>query len=133
MKILSYICTLLFLVVGIINFAPIMGVAGQARLEALYAIDIASPDTLLLMRHRAVLFGIVGGYIIAAAFKPAIRTSATIMGMTSMLSFIWLYPSQDTTNAALGRIVTIDIIAVLLLVVAYALHLFQARGQQSLT
>ncbi|WP_262694562.1 hypothetical protein [Kordiimonas aquimaris] len=129
MSILKYIVTLLFVIVGFINFAPLMGVLGQARLETLYGVEINSPDMLLLLRHRAVLFGIVGGYIILSAFKPTLRKTATIFGFLSMISFVWLYPSNSPSNALLDRVLQIDVIAIVLLAVGYGMHNFFERSK----
>lgn len=59
------------LVVGVIHLLPLAGVVGASRLSALYGIAVAEPNLELLLRHRAVLFGVLGGLCIAAAFQPA--------------------------------------------------------------
>lgn len=112
---IKHITTLLFVIVGLINFTPLIGVIGQARLESLYGIEITSPDMLLLLRHRAVLFGIVGGYILVAALKPALRNSASIMGYLSMISYVVLVNIGPATNAHIDRVMQIDLVAILLL------------------
>ena len=54
----------IMLLVGLINFAPIIGVLSQEQLEKLYGIPIQGQDMLILMRHRAVLLGLVGGLLV---------------------------------------------------------------------
>lgn len=110
--------TLLFAIVGLINFAPLMGVLGTERLMGLYGVDATSPDLALLLRHRAILFGIIGGYVLFATARPAHRTLASIFGFISLLGYMALYLAIPNTNAELGRVFQIDVIAVILLIVA---------------
>ena len=63
----------LFLVVGLANLLPLVGVLSTVRLQMLYGVSIEDPNLAILMRHRAVLFGIVGTLLLSAAFSPAFR------------------------------------------------------------
>ena len=74
------------------------------------------PDLVILMRHRAVLFGIVGGLLIASAFHVPLRPVALGAGLVSMLSFAVIAHLVGGYNAALGRLVVIDLVASVLLV-----------------
>ena len=76
--------TTLYLVAALINLAPVSGVFGAARLEALYGLPFADPNLLVLMRHRAVLFGIVGVLLAVAAFVPGISTIAAVARLLSL-------------------------------------------------
>ena len=51
---------LILLIAGAILAAPVIGVHSAAALQSLYDISIEEPTLLLLMRHRAVLFGCMG-------------------------------------------------------------------------
>jgi hypothetical protein len=119
--------TALYLIVGLINFAPLMGVLGAGRLRRLYEIDVLSPDLLLLLQHRAVLFGIVGGLLLVAAARKSLRPVAATAGMISMVSYILILLSGEPVNAALIRIAYADAVAILLLVAA----LLMERKDQS--
>lgn len=126
---MKYSITALFVIVGLINFVPLMGIASDDMLASLYAVDIASPDMSLLLRHRAALFGIVGGYVLIAAFKPNHRPVATIMAFASMLSFMALYLMISPENSKLVGVFRIDMVAIVLLAVA----VFLERRNQSNT
>ena len=78
----------LLVLVGIIHLLPLSGVLGADRLTTLYGITINEPNLEILMRHRAVLFGLLGFLFIYAAFSPSIRLFAIIAGFISVLSFI---------------------------------------------
>src|SRR4030095_17183156 len=79
-----------YLLVGLGNLLPVAGVRAAARLEALYGVAIGDPNLLVLMRHRAVLFAIVGVLLVAAAFRPAWRAASLAAGWASMVSFVTL-------------------------------------------
>ena len=91
-----------FLVAAIINFLPVMGVIGAPQLERMYGVAVQGPDLAVLMRHRAILFGIVGALLAAAAFVPSLRWTAFFAGMLSMVSFLVFQALEGGTNAELG-------------------------------
>lgn len=107
---------------GVIHLLPVSGVLGGERLQALYGVAVSDPGLLLLMRHRALLFGMLGAFLIAAAWVPAIRTAALALGLFSALSFIVLAASGGPAGAAIVRIVLADWIAVALLMAAGVAH-----------
>jgi hypothetical protein len=82
------------------------------------------------MRHRAVLFGLLGLFLIYAAFRPQLQTIAFIGGFVSVVSFLWLAWSVGDYNGQIARVVMADIVALICLIVGAAarLHL-QGRGQ----
>jgi hypothetical protein len=110
---------LLFLLVGVINALPVVGVLGAAQLESLYGQPVDDPDLLLLMRHRAVLFGLLGGLLIAAAFRPGLRTVATLAGGISMSAFCFLALPLESHGASLQRVFWADVVALPMLAIAW--------------
>jgi len=108
----------MLIVVGIIHLLPLSGVLGPERLTALYGIAVEEPNLLVLMRHRAVLFGLLGVLLLLAAARPALQPLALATGFVSVASFVWLAWSVGGVNAALGRVVTVDLVAVACLLVA---------------
>ena len=107
------------LLAGVINALPLIGVLGAERLQALYAMAFDDPSLRILMRHRAVLFGVLGGAMIAAAFIPAWRTPMAAAGLVSMVSFIVLAQLEGGGNAAIRRVVIADVFASVLLAAAF--------------
>lgn len=103
-------------VAGIINLLPTIGVAGVGRLQALYGFEIANPDLEILLRHRAVLFGIVGVLLLAAALLSELRDVAALVAAASMASFIIVALIVGNYGPAIGKIMIADIIGLLALV-----------------
>lgn len=118
----------LLLVAGIIHLLPLSGVLGAERLAALYGLTFAEPNLLLLMRSRAVLFGLLGALLVAAAWRQAWRPLALAGGLVSVLSFLLLAGTGGGYNTALGRVVLADWVALACLLLALALHLRATRA-----
>jgi hypothetical protein len=106
----------------------VLGVLGVARLEALYGVVIQDPNLAILMRHRAVLFGIVGGLLALAAFYPPARPLAIPAGLVSMLAFVAIAGSVGDYNPLLRRVVIVDVAASLALVAAAVLDWLVVTG-----
>jgi hypothetical protein len=124
---MKHVLTLVLVVVGLINALPVTGALGREALATLYGLSIDEPNLLVLMRHRAVLLGLVGGYLIVAAFRPALRPSAFVLGFASMLSFIVLAFGSVGIGAAVQRVALVDVVACVLLAGAVVLHLRTAK------
>lgn len=103
---------------GLINLYPLVGVVSRERLAALYGIAIPGPDTLILLRHRAVLFGLLGGLMLWAAFRPELEGLAIAGGLISMLAFVALAWMVGGYGPALRTVVLADIAASALLAAA---------------
>ena len=117
--------SVMLLVVAAIHLVPITGFFGNERLSALYGIDIDSPDLAILMRHRAVLFGILGAFFAYAAFTPALQPLAFVAAAASLVTFFYLAVSADSYGPAIRKIVIADVVAAIALVIAVALYLTQ--------
>jgi hypothetical protein len=74
------------------------------------------------MRHRAVLFGMLGVLLCTAAFKPALRKLALLAGLASVVSFLALALLVGAYGDGVGRIVLADLVALPCLVGAVVLH-----------
>ena len=115
---------------GIINLLPLLGILGGDWLARLYARDFAEPNLLVLMRHRALLFGLVGGFLLAAIVVPQWRVPAGVIGLISMAGFIAIAAQHTPLNAALKRVLVMDWIALALLVPALVAVIINAELRQ---
>lgn len=113
--------TVLLVLVGLINLAPALGLLGVAKLNDAYAIKLVSNDMILLMRHRALLFGILGGFILYATFDPKYQSAAMLMAFISMAGFLALMLGGGEYNPALKKVMWIDVAGIVLLGIAAVL------------
>ena len=122
------IITGLMLVVAVIHLLPISGFFGVEQLASLYEIKITDGNLEILMRHRAILFGILGGFLAYAAFTPAIQPIAFLAAFISVASFFFLSFSVGEFNDAIRKIVIADIVASVSLLGAIVLYVVKSNG-----
>lgn len=112
----------LLVLVGIIHLLPVSGVLGVDSLAALYGVSLGEPNLEILMRHRAMLFGLLGLFLVYAAFRPGLQLLAIGAGFISVVSFIAIAWAVGDYNEAIGRVVMADVVAAVVLVVAGAVY-----------
>lgn len=108
------------LVAAVIHLLPLVGVLGAERLRSLYGIPVEGADLAILLRHRAVLFGLLGAFLALSAFRPGLHGLGLAAGFTSVVTFLVLAWATPGYNAALARVVVADWIALGALCVAAA-------------
>lgn len=111
----DFAVSFILIVVGLINFLPVVGVVSSQAIAKAYGVDEPSADSALLLRHRAALFGIVGGFIMVSALFEPLQLAAVIMAYLSMLSFVLLARMVGPIGASLSRVRNIDVVAIVLL------------------
>lgn len=119
--------SVLLLLVGLIHLLPLPGLFGSERLAALYGLDFGEPNLALLMCHRAVLFGLLGGGCVIAAFRPSWQGVMLAAAAISAGSFLLLALTGGSYNAAIARVVTVDAIAVGAIAIAAVLRHLDLR------
>ena len=125
--VVRYLTSAMLLIAGIIHLLPLPGVLGADRLATLYGLVFSEPNLAILMRHRAVLFGLVGTFLMVAAFRPDLQAIALVGGLVSVVSFLFLAWSAGPYNAQVGRVVVADIVALACLVVGAGVHFYLRR------
>lgn len=108
----------MLLVVAVIHLLPLSGALGADQLAKLYGVSAAEPNLAILLRHRAVLFGLLGALLAAAAFVPVLQPAALTAGLLSVGSFLLLAWLVGGYNAQLSRVFAADLVAMACLVVA---------------
>lgn len=107
---------------GVIHLLPLPGVLGAGQLTRLYGVATDDPNAVILLQHRALLFGLLGVLLIAAAFRPELRAVALVAGLVSTVSFLVIAWGVGGYNAQVARVVVADVLAVVLLLLAAAIE-----------
>jgi hypothetical protein len=130
---MRFILPIMLLVVGIIHILPLSGVLSAARLFELYGMTFDDPNLEILMRHRAVLFGLLGIFLICSAFMPSLQLPALIAGFLSVVSFLYLSYTVGGYNEQVNRIVIADKVALVCIVVALVSYLVKIFNTEQVT
>lgn len=115
-------------IVGTINILPAILTFLPHRISKTYGIEILSVNYELLLRHRAAMFGLIGGLLIYSAVSKKLYDVSTFVGLFSMLSFIILYfIIGREINVELRKIMIIDTVAAAILLVGFILYLTSSK------
>ena len=115
--------SLLFLV-GVINFLPIVGILSLDKINQAYGLSIDDNNLAILLRHRALLFGLIGGFVIYSVFKPQYQIASIVLAAISMLGYLYFFWSIGDSNTALLKIAQADIVGIVLLTFAIIIKCF---------
>jgi len=114
---LRFFVSLILMLVALIHALPLLGVLGAERLATLYGITVAEPNLEILLRHRAVLFGMLAGFLAYCAIRPRLQAFGVAIGLFSLATFLALAYLVGGFNDALTRVVQIDQVALGLLAI----------------
>jgi len=110
---------LLFLfLVGVVNFLPMIGLLSLEKINQTYGLSVADNNLAILLRHRALLFGLIGGFVFFSLFKIQYQTAAMTLAAVSMLGYLVIFWSVGGSNSALLKVAQVDIIGLILLIAA---------------
>ena len=117
---MKWIVPTMLVLVALIHLPPVLGLLGVAKMESAYGVAIAGPDLAVLMRHRALMFGLLGGFMLLAVFMPALRPWALLLALLSAGGFVLLAWATPGHNANLARVAWVDVAAVVFALVGLA-------------
>lgn len=124
---MRFVVPVVLLLVAALHVLPLAGVLSAARLSSLYGITVQDPSLEILMRHRAVLFGVLAAFLAYAARHRRWHGAGLLAGGVSVGSFLVLAATVGRYNAAVSTVVTADVAALALLAVATVVHLRSSR------
>jgi len=111
-----------FAVVGVIHLLPLAGLLGRSTLESAYGVRLGEgQDLVILMQHRALVFGLLAALSFAAIAAPNLRLPAGLAALVSMLGFA--LAATQTHGPAIAKVMWIDIGAGLFLAVGLLVHI----------
>ncbi len=114
------------MIAALINLAPMVGIASGSRIAKMYEIDVSDPNVEILMRHRAVLFGLIGAVMVWGVFAQHMFMPAAIIGFISMLSYLVLALAAKSYNQALRKVLIADIIGIVSISIAIIMGVFSS-------
>ncbi|MGI9195680.1 MAG: phosphopantetheine adenylyltransferase [Candidatus Nanopelagicus sp.] len=120
---MKIIVSLILLIVSVLHLLPVVGVLGSNSLTKLYGVSILDSNNEILLRHRAVLFAIIGLLLLLSVFKSEYQPAAICVGLISVASFLLLALSIEGLNSEINRVVKIDWVALVLLIVAGVINI----------
>lgn len=122
---MKLVVSLCMIAAGIIHLLPITGVIGAEQLSRLYGIRLDDPNLAILMRHRALMFGVLGAFLVYAAFKPDMQYLAIAAGLVSAVGFVVIAQTSMPYSEFITKIVFADYVAIAALLIAGVIKWFQ--------
>jgi heme A synthase len=115
-------------IAGVINLLPSILAFLPDKISKSYGIDVPNANYELLLRHRAILFALIGGLMIFSAVTKKYYEISTLVGLVSMVSFVLLYfLIGKGINAELNKVMFIDIVAIVILLVGVIMFFMNAK------
>ena len=119
---------LILLITGLVHILPFSFLFFTEQLQKSYGVDISDANLQLLLRHRAIFFGLIGVGMILSAIKKSFYGWASAIGLISMLSFVWLFYQIGGINQQLRFVMLIDVfISAALFLTAMVYHFLYAK------
>lgn len=123
---MRYVVPVALLITALIHALPLLGLTGGARLANLYGIADMDASLEILLRHRAVLFGLLAAFLVYAAFNRELHGIALAGASISVVSFLALAFGTGGYNQAVATVVKVDVIAAVALAAGWYAHLNRA-------
>lgn len=101
---------------ALIHLLPVPGVLGSEWLAKLYAIPVPDPASEFLLRHRAIVFGLMGLALLAALAIRPWRLPFVLFVLASDLAFLLIAAVDWPESTALTRVIAFDGLSVALLI-----------------
>lgn len=111
------------ILVGLVNITPVIGLVSAGQLNSMYGINIGDTNLQILLLHRALMFGLLGGLILYSAFRPSWQPISMLLAFISMAGFIAIAWSTADYNDQIARVMAVDAGALILLLIAVGLRI----------
>ena len=103
--------SVLLTIVAIIHLMPLVGAISRQRINSGYGIDTTDSNIAILMRHRAVLFGLLGTFLLCAAWLPSYQGLGLLVGFISVISFLLIAWAEGGVSPQVQRVIAADYVA----------------------
>jgi hypothetical protein len=125
---MRFVVPAVLILVALIHALPLVGALSTERLASLYGVSVAEPNLEILMRHRAVLFGMLAAFLAFCAVRSELHRLGVAAGLASVVSFLVLAYSVGGYNDSLSRVVRADILALVLLAIGAVVLVVRKGG-----
>lgn len=121
-RILPLLLPILLSLIAILHLLPAIGAWSDDWLLRLYGVRIDDDNLSVLLRHRGMLFGLIGGVILYTAWRPDLHTLALLLSGLSMVGFVVLAWPCERCYAQIGSVMRADLIGLAVWLLAALLH-----------
>ncbi|MEV6279807.1 hypothetical protein [Nocardia sp. NPDC051832] len=101
--------------VGLLNIVPAAGAVVPEGMYAAYGIAPAGRDLEVVLRHRALLFAVIGIGLLVAVFRPGWRPFALSANAISLGGFLVLAFAGGSVGPGLVRVAAVDVVGLVAL------------------
>lgn len=124
----------ILLITGLVHILPFSFLFFPEQIQKNYGVDMGDVNLQLLLRHRAIFFGLIGFGLIFSAIKKYFYGWASTIGLISMVSFVVLFNQIGGINQQLRSVMMIDVFvsSALFLTATFYHFLYAKRTKNSL-
>src|SRR6478735_10808828 len=97
----------ILLIAGVVNVLPIAPLLDPDLLDTMYQVAPVEPTSEILLRHRALVLGLVGVALIVSVFRSSWRTAALVSAAVANGSYVGLTATGGEVSAAATRVMVI--------------------------
>lgn len=113
------IAAVALLLAAAIHLLPLPGLLGAAQLQSLYGLGALDADLALLLRHRALVFGLMGLALLMAVWRQPLRGPFVPLVLASDIGFALLALAHPALPPPLQRVLLFDLVSIVCLLAAY--------------
>jgi hypothetical protein len=117
-KLSRNIAIALLVVIGMLTASPSITAFNPNGITALYGVALENDTTLLLVRHRQIILGLLGATLVCGAFFGSLRMMAITINVLSKSAFLGLCLTTSTLTPGLQRIIYFDVVSIVLLLMS---------------
>lgn len=108
----------ILVIIGVITAFPVITAFSPNGITLLYNVTFEDTLTLLLVRHRQVMLGVLGAALVYGAFFYHLRIMVITAAVVSKLAFIGLCITTPGLTQGIQRVIYFDAVSIVLLLIA---------------